>query len=386
LTFASPHLRHSRFLSNLPILLLLLSLPTAGQASEFYMNAATGDDRNAGTEASPLATAQKAVALASPGDTIHLFPEGAVVRQEISLNGKEGITIDGHGVTLTGADPLPADGWETVRPNLARRRMPQTIMQRHLLIVRGKANRMGRSPTVNTPFPLPEQLQPGQFCWQDIDEKQGWLYVCGPREGLEWSVRMSGVRTSGRNRDITLRNINCRHALNDGFNIHGDCRGLQCANITGYDNFDEGFSAHDTCQCWIAGGRFWGNDNAVADVNQADTFYRNCEFRDSVSTEVLFQGGKHSLDDCRIVAQGRNAFLAVSTQISRTNPTRVAVECRLTNCRIDSIDAPPRTFLLKDADVTITDCQLEQVRLDITDSRVAVQLSTLDGQPLTVSK
>lgn len=65
---------------------------------------------------------------------------------------------------------------------------------------------------------------------------------------------------------------------------------------------------------------------------------------------------------------------------------RVPVDCRLTDCHIRSIDAPPRTFFLKDADLTIINCQLEQVRLDITDSRVAVQSGTLDGQPLVVPK
>ncbi len=357
----------------------------AGQGSEIYVNVQTGNDQNPGTHDQPLATAQRAVAKAQRGDLIHLFPEKAVVRQMIVLAGKEGITIDGHNVTLTGADPLPTEGWEQISPDLARRRMPQTAMKRHLLIVGGKANRMGRSPTVSPPFPPPDRLQPGQFCWQDIDDKDGWLYVCGPRDGLEWSVRMAGILVSGHNRDITIRNLNCRHALNDGFNIHGDCRGLKCINITGYENFDEGFSAHDTCECWIDAGRFWGNDNAVADVNQADTFYRNCEFRESVSTEVLFQGGQHSLDDCRIVATGKNAFLAASTTVGKDNPQYVPVKCRLTRCQIRGVDVP-RIFLLSDATVFLTECHFEQVRLSLGDSRVAVQNSTIDKQPLILQQ
>lgn len=373
--------------ARLGLLLVLGSLPihpAAGQAAEIYVNVQTGDDKNPGTRDRPLATAQRAIVKAQRGDMVHLLPEGAIVRQMIVLAGKEGITIDGHDVTLTGADPLPTEGWEPIGPELGRRRMPQTAMKRHLLIVRGKANRMGRSPTVAQPFPPPESLQPGQFCWQDIDEKEGWLYVRGPREGLEWSVRMAGVLTTGHNRDITIRNLNCRHALNDGFNVHGDCRGLKCTNIGGYENFDEGFSAHDTCECWIDGGRFWGNDNAAADVNQTDTFYRNCEFRDSVSTEVLFQGGKHSLDDCRIVATGKNAFLAVSTKVGKDNPQYVPVECRLTRCQIRSADEPPRIVLLSDATVFLTECQLERVKLSTGDSRLNVQNSTLDKQPLGV--
>ena len=50
-------------------------------------------------------------------------------------------------------------------------------------------------------------------------------------------------------------------------NVHGDARGLKFYNIVGYDCFDEGFSAHDTCECEIIGGRFYGNENGIADVN-----------------------------------------------------------------------------------------------------------------------
>jgi len=372
---------------------------TAAWAREIYINVESGADTNPGTSPSPLATTRAAVAQAKPGDVIHLGPDGALIRQEIVLSGKDGLTIEGHNCTLTGADLLPQDKWEPVGPNLARRRMPQPSMARHLLIVGGKANRMGRSPSVHPAFPEPKQLSPGQFSWQDIPDpnwkdgnplkdskgrpveaKEGWLYVCGPREGLEWSVRMAGVRTSGRGRDLTIRNLNCRHALNDGFNIHGDWRGVRCDHITGYENFDEGFSAHDTCECWIDDGRFWSDDNAVADINQAETFYRRCEFRDSVSVEVLFQGGKHSLDDCRIVATGKTAFLASAT--TSKDKARVPIECRLSRCDFRSADDPPRTFTLRDADLEMNDCRLERVRWEATGSRLKARQCTLDGKPL----
>jgi hypothetical protein len=367
----------------LPVVLGMACLSgAASQGREIYVNVQAGNDHNPGTLEQPLVTAQQAVVKAQPGDVIHLLPEGALIRQEIVLAGKAGITIDGHNVTLTGADPLPAEGWEQVRPNLARRRMPQTLMKRHLLIVNGKANRMGRSPTVAKPFPSPEKLKPGQFCWQDIDAKEGWLYVCGPRDHLEWSVRMAGVRTSGRGRNVTIRNLNCRHVLNDGFNIHGDWRGLRCRNITGYENFDEGFSAHDTCQCWIDNGRFWGNDNAVADIDQADTFYCNCEFRDSVSVEVFLRGGKHTLDDCRIVAAGQTALSATSTKVGKDNAQYVPLDCRLTRCEIRSVEGRERAFYANDATVSLTDCRLERVKLTVRGTKLTAQKSTLNNQPL----
>ena len=93
------------------------------EGREIFVNVQTGDDAHLGTAAEPLATAQRAVDLSEPGDVIHLLPEDALYRQMIALRGKSGITIDGHGVTLTGADPLPSEGWEPLGDRLHRRRV-----------------------------------------------------------------------------------------------------------------------------------------------------------------------------------------------------------------------------------------------------------------------
>jgi hypothetical protein len=356
------------------------------QGREIFVNVERGDDAKAGTEAAPLATAQRAVDLAQPGDTIHLLPEGALYRQMIALRGKSGLTIEGHGVTLTGADPLPRDGWELVGPRLHRRRV-RTVrigrQARHLLIVAGRAERMGRSPTVRSDFPDPEKLEEGQFAWQEIDEQQGWLYVRGGVEGLEWSVRPAGLLTSGRNRDMTVRNLNTRHALNDGFNIHGDARGMHFEHVTGYENFDEGFSAHDTCQCWIEDGRFWGNDNAAYDVNTADTYYRRCEFRDSVSVEVGLAGGEHRLDDCTIVAAARVAFRLGPGTLPEEPTDRPLATCVLSGVEIRTADEQPRFVEIRaQVSAELIDCTLSGVRFRTDKAALKCRNTTLDGRAL----
>jgi len=352
---------------------------------EIFVNIEAGDDANLGTAAEPLATAQRAVNLATSGDTIHLLPEGSLYRQMIAFRGKSGITIDGHGVTLTGADPLPSEGWEPLGDRLHRRRVKTVRVgrrPRHLLIVGGRAERMGRSPTVRPDFPDPQGLSEGQFSWKEIDEQEGWLYVRGDVQGLEWSVRPAGLLTTGRNRDVTVRNLNARHALNDGFNVHGDARGMRFSHVTGYENYDEGFSAHDTCQCWIEDGRFWGNDNAVYDVDTADTYYRRCEFRDSVSVEVGFAGGDHRLDDCRIVAAGRVAFrLGPGTRPEEPRDKPLAT-CRLAGVEIRSADASSRAVEIQD-DVAaeLIDCKLAGVELRLGKCMLNGRNTTLDGRP-----
>ncbi|HUT91461.1 MAG TPA: hypothetical protein VMY37_18325 [Thermoguttaceae bacterium] len=355
------------------------------EGREIFVNIETGDDANLGTAAEPLATAQRAVNVATSGDTIHLLPESALYRQMIALRGKSGITIDGHGVTLTGADPLPSEGWEPLGDRLHRRRVKTVRVgrrPRHLLIVGGRAERMGRSPTVRPDFPDPNKLGEGQFSWQEIDEQEGWLYVRGDVEGLEWSVRPAGLLTTGRNRDVTVRNLNARHALNDGFNVHGDARGMRFSHVTGYENYDEGFSAHDTCQCWIEDGRFWGNDNAAYDVNTADTYYRRCEFRESVSVEVGFAGGEHLLDECLIVAAGPVAFrLGPGTRPDEPGDKPPAT-CRLAGVEIRSADASPRAVEIQnDVAADLIDCTLAGVELRLGKSQVKCENTTLDGRP-----
>lgn len=283
-------------------LMIILLLPGSMlQAADWHVNSVSGNDSSDGTSDRPFATIQKAINCAAEGDVIHLHPAGAVYHQSANFSGRSGITIEGNRVTLDGSDPLPATGWETVSKDLFRRRMPVTLWYRHLLIIDGRMERMGRTQSSNSPeFPAVSELKPGQFRFENINDKEGWLYVCGPVENLSWSTRGNGIGTGGTCRNLTVKNLNARYFLNDGFNIHGDARQLEFENITGYDCFDEGFSAHDTCECSITNGRFYGNENGIADVNSAETVYRRCEFYGNVNTDVLLIGKTHSLIDCRI--------------------------------------------------------------------------------------
>ena len=276
-------------------------LLTAGTAKDWYVHSTLGSDENDGSQNSPLKTVQIAVNRAGVDDRILLFPANSLYRQSITLKSSApGIVIEGNGVTLTGADPLPLDQWEKREERLHRIRLPRTRWDRHLLIVNGTAQRMGRLCANPIDFPTVENLKEGEFRWDPINEKEGWLIYRGEPDGLEWSTRENGFATSGDLRNVKVFDLNTQHFLNDGFNIHGSARGMQFFNISGIENFDEGFSAHDGSTSWIRGGKFLRNEHAVADVNRADTYYTNCLFGESMSIEVLFQGGRHSLTDCRI--------------------------------------------------------------------------------------
>ncbi len=287
------------------VFLLCLAFPLfvgiESYATDWHVNPDVGDNENSGSELNPLQTLQAAINKAKDGDVIHLHPAGAVYRQGGVFRSQVGITIEGNGVTLDGSDPLPAVGWEEMGAGLYRRKLRRTPLDRHLLVFDGRMERMGRTQSANSPeFPQVSALKTGQFCFENIDEKWGWLYVRGDVTKLEWSTRVNGIATAGGCQRLVVKNLRARNFLNDGFNVHGDCRNLKFVQIEGFDCFDEGFSAHESAECLISGGKFYGNENGVADVNQAHTAYVDCEFFRNVNVDVLLIGRSHALINCEI--------------------------------------------------------------------------------------
>jgi hypothetical protein len=361
-------------------LLFVFVLTRGSQAADWYVHAKSGKDTAQGTLQDPFGTIQHAVERAQPGDTIHLLPRGAVYRQMILLKDKRDLTIHGNDCTLTGADPLPIEGWEKLSTGLHRRRVPIAKWGRPLLVVRGLATRMGNSASVNQPYPAPEMLRAGEFCWQPIDAKTGWITVRGSLNDLELAVRPAGVATAGSCRNITIRDLHARHVTNDGFNIHGDCRQMHFIHVTGYECFDEGLSAHDTCEVFVADGEFWGNDQAIADVNAADSYYTRCKFRDSISAEVVFRGGTHRLEECTIVAAAPTAFsLTVGENLKLQEPS-VPI-CTIIRSTFRSIDARPRQLVLgSEGTMDLRGSVLQRISLQLK-GKFSSHATTVDGKP-----
>ena len=280
---------------------------------DWYINPELGNDKHEGTSAEPLATAQLAVNRATGQDRLILLPENAIYRQSIKLGSKNSnLVIIGNGVTLTGARPLAANQWEALEPDLHRIKLPTPPMNRHMLVINGKALKFGNDTTGITGFPETPDLRVGEFRWEELDDKTGWLIFRGPLKNVERASVANGLATSGKLRNVKVFNLKARHFLNDGFNVHGDARGMQFFDIEGYENFDEGFSAHDTSECWITNGVFLRNENAIADVNNADTYYENCTMGESENFEILFQGGRHSLVNCNVIPSEGSVPLSIA--------------------------------------------------------------------------
>ena len=100
--------------------LALSSLSAA--AGDLHVDPIGGDDAGDGRN-TPVKTITRAIRLAAAGDTIHLRP--MTYRDWAPFYDKAGepdrpITLDGHGATLDGCDPLDPRGWIELGDGLFR--------------------------------------------------------------------------------------------------------------------------------------------------------------------------------------------------------------------------------------------------------------------------
>lgn len=201
----------------------------------------------------PFASIAAAVNEVQPGDTIQLAKGSGPYREvlRISQSGlpEAPIIFDGNGEVITGFSPL--EGFRDVDG--------QTLC------------------TLPRPFPcvltyqgerLVQDAATGQFTkWARLsDDGKSLILLPGTKTaGWEISVRDFVVQVLNVSHHV-YRNIRASGSLNDGFNLHGTGTDLVFENIEGFQNLDEGFSAHDQIVCRIDGGQFWENDNGIGNV------------------------------------------------------------------------------------------------------------------------
>lgn len=108
-------------------------------AADFHVDPEAGDDARDGLASTvesatrgPVRTIQRALRAAGAGDTVHLAASREPYRESLMLSGPSNwkhdggepgrpLVIDGHGGTLTGAEPCPSAGWEPWRGRVYRR-------------------------------------------------------------------------------------------------------------------------------------------------------------------------------------------------------------------------------------------------------------------------
>ena len=290
---------------------------------------ARGRDIRVGTE---VKTIHEAIKIAQPGDTIHLEPK--VYRDYAGFYGKKGevgkpITLDGHGATLEGSDPIVPAQWQEVSPGLFANdnlvaRNDDAIVGRWFFLWDGKMNLMGRtSKGRSAPFKKAEELQSGEWTFVKDPSREkppskqiyGTFFLKLPAgqkladAKIFAPVRSAGVQMSGDNAHLVIRNITSTHVYNDGFNIHGDCRDVVFENIRAIECGDDGISAHESAEYRVDGFVSIGNSTGITDTVAAHTSYNRVFIADCHGFDLFFlDNGRYKLTNAVVLSSAQNPF------------------------------------------------------------------------------
>ncbi len=329
-------------------------------------------------------TIHHAIKLAAPGDTIHL-EGGKVYRDYAGFYGKKGepgkpITLDGHGATLEGSDPLDSAQWTEVSPGhfTCTKLMPTlngAMLARWFFLFDGRMQRMGRvSKGKSAPLKSPEDLAPYEWTFVETSppakdhgvEIEGVFHLrLAPGQNLADAnisvpVRSAGVQFGGENAHLVIRNLTATHPYNDGFNIHGDCREVVFENIRAIECGDDGISAHGTCQYRVEGLVSIGNATGICDTGTAQTSYTNVFIADCVGFDLFFlDEGRYSLSNVVVLSSSQNPFVVTG---------RATGDCRLImeNVHLRRLVEPRMGSVAARAVVSGTRCNFEGLDLKVT--------------------
>ena len=141
----------------------------------------------------------KGVSLLNPGDTLHLAVTDEPYRETLTLGDDFGgvpgkpITIDGHGATITGSDPLRWDSWNSAGDGLYKSTKfideleeftDESKLGRVFLVFDGVVQHMDRSMKgKKAQLKAPGALKPGEWTFE-ASERAFYLRIAGdPAEG-----------------------------------------------------------------------------------------------------------------------------------------------------------------------------------------------------------
>ena len=169
----------------------------------------------------------------------------------------------------------------------------------------------------------PDKLQPGQMGYAD----DGSLYFRWPK-GVPQTKRLYLPAKAGVNgvsiacSHIIVRNVTTMRAGNDGFNIHGDRRGIRLENVRALSNADEGISAHETTEMEVVRAEVAWNGSAaggVADVNESVTSYHDCLMHDNAGAAFYFSGKSHRVSNTVIYNEEKDFSVQKGTVFSQAS-------------------------------------------------------------------
>ena len=278
-------------------LLCLVLIRSAAFGATYYVDNRAGSDDNDGqTQENALATIARAVLLSKTSDTIVLTNTGIVYNESIQLIRRGGtpqkpFTIEGNGAVLSGLKTIAPEEWKKTGDDLYFFPLSKTPYGQPYLANGGKKLVKGSAA---------DALAPEQFYW---DRQAGIYFKCALGKtpafyDLGATLITSGFATASASY-IVCRNLVCEYFANDGFNMHGDCRGIYLENVVARYNGDDGISIHETGGLVVRGAHVHHNTFGLQDVNAARSFY-NGVLAEHNHIGASFHGGFYSLVDCQL--------------------------------------------------------------------------------------
>ena len=332
----------------LSLLLMFCAGSAIGSAADLHVDPNLGDDSADGS-VSPVKTIAAAIRRSKPGDTIHLKPD-TVYRDWAAFFDKSGepehpITLDGHGATLDGCDPLDPQGWVEVEPGLFRNDdlMPLTdaIIDRWFFVMEGQLNRMQRcSKGPSQPLKMPQDLQPGEWTFIKDPERTrtartGYIFgsfwirlpanVSLLEAKIEVPIRTAGVLIRGTSSHLVVRNLTAIRPYNDGFNL-SDSRDILLENIRAINCGDDGISAHGHCRYSVKGFHSIGNATGICDTGTSETTYDDVLIRNCIGFDLFFlDSGIYTVRNAQVISSAAKAFYLQGRE-APAEPCRVTLD------------------------------------------------------------
>lgn len=277
---------------------LLFCILSESQGATYYVNNQTGNDSNDGlSPESAVATIAKGIQLSKTSDRLELKNTGIAYREPMlfrRLGGRPDrpFEVEGNGAVLSGLKAINVSRWQTEKDNLYVLTLESTPYGNPYLVAQGKRLKVAIDL---------ESIEPEQHFW---NRKTNQIYFrCAANKQpadyqLEATLTTSGF-TLGSASYIICRNLICEHFSNDGFNIHGDCRGIRLENVIARHNGDDGISIHESGGLMVQNAYVHDNFYGIQDVNASRSVY-NGVLAEHNQIGVSLVGGYHSLVDCQI--------------------------------------------------------------------------------------
>ena len=291
------------------VLVSLILLASAAAGRDIFVDNAAGDDRFSGELPTtqthglgPLRTINRATMIAQQGDRIVLANTGRPYREGVSLVGHRhsGFAADwfqivGHGATLDGSAPVPADAWEHYQGPVFRFEPAHVAYQQLFLAGRPLV------PVVSDPAATrPAKLKPLEWTLH-----RAYVYFCVERTKLpqDYAISFASLQTGItllHVERVEIRDLVIQGFQLDGINAFNSARDVALIGVTSRGNGRAGVTVDGACRVRLENCLIGDNNFAqILTFPWSETYLHATEIVANTAPAWVDQGGKVFKDEMR---------------------------------------------------------------------------------------